>query len=150
MLFKARVFLQIFFPRNLLVRKVLRTSVFLKSNCLTFLCQFISLLKSIVLKASNKRIHIPLLIKIDKIPTQIQSIEQRMKLVKAFILSLAKRAFAPKCLAQRVCVLCFNVWSTISSLLTGIHKFQFIESNGSLHNTLSSYKNIIIRSRNFL
>ena len=34
LLFKASVFLQIFFPRNLLFRQVLRTSVFLNSKCL--------------------------------------------------------------------------------------------------------------------
>ena len=33
-IFKANAFLQIFFPRNLLFRQVLRTSVFLNSKCL--------------------------------------------------------------------------------------------------------------------
>ena len=47
LLFKASAFLQIFFPRNLLFRQVLRTSVFLNSKCL---------------KTSNKRTHIPLII----------------------------------------------------------------------------------------
>ena len=47
LLFKASAFLQIFFPRNLLFRQVLRTSVFLNSKCL---------------KTSNKRTHIPLFI----------------------------------------------------------------------------------------
>ena len=47
LLFKASAFLQIFFPRNLLLQQVLRTSVFLNSKCL---------------KASNKRTHIPLFI----------------------------------------------------------------------------------------
>ena len=45
LLFKVRAFLQIFFPINLLFRKVLRTSVFLNSKSL---------------KTSNKRTHIPL------------------------------------------------------------------------------------------
>ena len=43
LLLKASVFLQIFFPRNLLFRQVLRTSVFLNNKCLN---------------TSNKRIHI--------------------------------------------------------------------------------------------
>ena len=47
LLFKASAFLQMFFPRNLLFRQVLRTSVFLNSKCL---------------KTSNKRTHIPLFI----------------------------------------------------------------------------------------
>ena len=34
LLFKARAFPQIFFPRNLLFRQILRTSVFLNSKCL--------------------------------------------------------------------------------------------------------------------
>ena len=60
LLFKASAFLQTFFPRNLLFRKVLRASVFLNSKCLTFL--LISLLKNNALQTSNKRKHIPLLI----------------------------------------------------------------------------------------
>ena len=47
LLFKASAFLQIFFPRNLLFRKVLRTSAFLNSKCLTFHYLFISSLKYI-------------------------------------------------------------------------------------------------------
>ena len=47
LLFKARAFLQIFFPRNLLFRQVSRTSVFVSSKCL---------------KTSNKKTHIPLII----------------------------------------------------------------------------------------
>ena len=47
LLFKTSAFLQIFFPRYLLFRQVLRTSVFLSSICL---------------KTSNKRTHIPLFI----------------------------------------------------------------------------------------
>ena len=47
LLFKASAFLQIFFPRNLLFRQALRTSVFLNSKCL---------------KTSNKRAHIPFFI----------------------------------------------------------------------------------------
>ena len=49
LLFEASAFLQIFFPRNLLFRQVLRTSVFLNSKCLTFLYfnLFISLLRNI-------------------------------------------------------------------------------------------------------
>ena len=46
LLFKVSGFLHICFPRNLLFRQVLRTSVFLNSKCLTFLYQFISLLKN--------------------------------------------------------------------------------------------------------
>ena len=42
LLFKALAFLQIFFPRNLLFRQVLRMSVFLNGKCL---------------KTSNKRTH---------------------------------------------------------------------------------------------
>ena len=37
LLFKTSAFLQIFFPRNLLFRQVLRTTVFLNGKCLTFL-----------------------------------------------------------------------------------------------------------------
>ena len=47
LLIKASAYLQIFFPRNLLFRQVLRTSVFLNSKCL---------------KTSNKRTGIPLFI----------------------------------------------------------------------------------------
>ena len=47
LLFKASAFLQIFFPRNLLFRQVLRKSVFLNSKCL---------------KTSNKTTHILLFI----------------------------------------------------------------------------------------
>ena len=47
LLLKATAFLQIFFPRSLLFRQVLRTSVFLNGKCL---------------KTSNKRTHIPLFI----------------------------------------------------------------------------------------
>ena len=47
LLVKATVFLQIFFPKNLLFQQVLRTSVFLNSKCL---------------KTSNKRTHISLFI----------------------------------------------------------------------------------------
>ena len=36
LLFKATAFLQIFFPRNLVFRQVLRASVFLGCKCLTF------------------------------------------------------------------------------------------------------------------
>ena len=54
-------FLQIFFSTNLLVRQILRTSVFLISNCLTFPYLFISLNKELPLKTSNKRTHISLL-----------------------------------------------------------------------------------------
>ena len=46
LLFKASAFLQIFFPRSLLFRQVLRTSVFLSSKWL---------------KTSNKRTQIPLI-----------------------------------------------------------------------------------------
>ena len=45
--FKATAFLQIFFPRNLLFRQVLRTSVFLNSKCL---------------ETPNKRTNMPLCI----------------------------------------------------------------------------------------
>ena len=48
LLFKASAFLQIFLPRNLLFRQVLRTAFLLNSKCL---------------KTSNKITHIPLLIK---------------------------------------------------------------------------------------
>ena len=47
LLFKASAFLQISFPRNLLFRQVLKTSVFLNSKCL---------------KIPNKRTHIPLFV----------------------------------------------------------------------------------------
>ena len=47
LLFKASAFLQIFFPRNLLFRQVLKTSVFFNSK---------------YLKTSNNRTHIPLFI----------------------------------------------------------------------------------------
>ena len=47
-LFKTSTFLQIFFPRNLIFRQVLKTSVFLSSKCLTFLYLFISLLKNTI------------------------------------------------------------------------------------------------------
>ena len=47
LLFKASAFLQIFLPRNLLFRQVLRTPVFLNSKCV---------------KTSNKRTHIHLFI----------------------------------------------------------------------------------------
>ena len=47
LLFKASAFLQIFFPRNLPLRQVLRTTVVLNSKCL---------------KTSNKRTDIPLFI----------------------------------------------------------------------------------------
>ena len=62
LLFKGSAFLHIFFPRNLLFRHILRTSVFLNSKCLTFLCQFILFTKENPLKTSNIRTHIPLLI----------------------------------------------------------------------------------------
>ena len=47
LLFKASAFLQVFFPRKLLFRQVLRMAVFLNSKCL---------------KTSNKITHIPLFI----------------------------------------------------------------------------------------
>ena len=40
LVFKASAFLQILFPKNLLFRQNLRTSVFLDSKCLTFLYLF--------------------------------------------------------------------------------------------------------------
>ena len=40
LLFKAIVFLQIFIPRNLIFRQVLRTSIFLSSKCLAFVYLF--------------------------------------------------------------------------------------------------------------
>ena len=55
LLFKASAFLQIYFPRNLLVRQVLRTPVFFNGKCLTFFCQFISLLKNIHYRSSHQR-----------------------------------------------------------------------------------------------
>ena len=48
LLFKASALLQMYFPRNLLFRKVSRKSDFVNSKCL---------------KTSNKKTHIPLLIK---------------------------------------------------------------------------------------
>ena len=46
LLFKTTAFLQIFFPRSLLFRQVLRMSVFLNNKCLTFLYLLSSLLKN--------------------------------------------------------------------------------------------------------
>ena len=46
--------LHLFFPRNLLFRQLLRTSVFLNSKCLIFLYTFISLIKSMHSKTSLK------------------------------------------------------------------------------------------------
>ena len=60
LLFKASPFLQIFFPRNLLCRQALRTSVFI-NTCLTFLYLFTSLLKNIYEKYQINK-HIPLFI----------------------------------------------------------------------------------------
>ena len=40
LLFKASAFLQIFFPKNLLFRQVLKKSVFPNSKCLTFIYLF--------------------------------------------------------------------------------------------------------------
>ena len=55
LLFKAGVFLQIFFPRYLLFQRVLRTSVFLNSKYLRFLERH-------PFKTLNKRTQFPLLI----------------------------------------------------------------------------------------
>ena len=68
LLFKASAFLQIFFPKNLFFRQVLKKSVFPNSKCLTFIYLFwhwpiYHFIDEHPLKTSNKRTHILLLIK---------------------------------------------------------------------------------------